>query len=191
MRLRFLELPEAVAPLVERHGLPAIEVERKMSVFRWEVSPNLGSSLPGSTQDRGLILARVESEESLDDCVSEIAALEQALRGIGRSAELIIASCGEGLNEFCGLDLQRARAGVRRGRLSWIAVNEFKASSPSLEELASVFERDLDGVILDPDGTEQILKLGDGEIAMTTTTSIWDEPVKWETLRPHLKAAGA
>ena len=162
-----------------------------MSVFSWDVPARLGSTPARSDQDPGLILARVENEECLDDCVSDIAALEQALWEIGKSVEMIIASCGEGSNEFCRPDLEQARAVRRSRRLSWMAVNEFEASSASPEELASVFERDLDGLILDPDGTEQILKLGDGEIAMTTTTSIWDEPVKWETLRPHLKAAGA
>ncbi len=72
---------------------------------------------------------------------------------------------------------------MTRRRLTWIAVNDFEASSTSLEELASVFEQYLNGVVVDPSGDEQILTLRDGGIVATSTASGWDESPNWEPLR--------
>jgi hypothetical protein len=61
---------------------PSVEFGRETSVFMGSLNP-----------DPGEIMAWVASEEDLDDCVRHIWALEQALREIGRSVELTVASC--------------------------------------------------------------------------------------------------
>lgn len=121
-RLRFLDLPAALAPLVVDHGLPQVQVSEEMSVFCW-------ASLPSREEGDGLILGRVEDEEMLDSCVSGIEALVRALSEDGLTPGAIMASCGSSeLGGYYRIDLGWANTLAQAaGSHGW----HFRRPSPS------------------------------------------------------------
>jgi hypothetical protein len=184
MKLRFLDLPPALEPLVKIHGLPDVEISREMSVLTWMVPRSADDSSVRSGSSRGLILARVESEEHLGDGVRDIQALERTLAAIGRPAEAIVSSCGGSqLNDFDRPDLRWARERMTRRALSWIAVNHFEASSEQLGDVGTVFLPEFEGCPVRESAEGLVLTLCGGEMFATDAVELSYGPPRWESLR--------
>lgn len=207
MKLRFIQLPDALEPLVERFGGPFVQITETMSIFSWFTAPgtqlfttnNAGElrvieldppdddrgifvrANEAGDHERGLILARVGDEDALGGCVADIEALDRSLRGMGRIPVAVIASCGDPERRD-RTDLQWACDLAKSNGLAWIAVNEFEASSGHVQDAAGVFEwQENSELVRIKDDAEQIFTLLGGELVTADIADLWPErPVGWE-----------
>lgn len=128
MQVRFAPLPDGCQDLVAKYGQPEVFLYEGISVLIF--SCGFDSKL----DSRGLVLCRVDDDDSFAKGAVEVERLVKALAGKGkRPSSIIVSSCAVDRNPWTRRDLSWAYEIIIGDRLEWVAISDQDAVSSEIE----------------------------------------------------------
>ena len=159
LRLGFAELPDAFAGLVQRFGLPDVELRREISTLTWRTPIGLNESRIEELS-KSVVLCRVNHDRDFGNCVAAIEKILEVLDRRDQQVGLIIASsCEPDLEWGLRPDLSRAMEWIERSDLRRLVVPDWGSLAYDPDDDLFGYEWEQKGIYAD--WKEQVLTLAD------------------------------
>lgn len=157
--LRFAQLPEAFAVLVNRFGLPEVMLSREISTLVWRTPVGPGEN-PPEELSKPVVLCRVDDDEGFRECAAAIEGILDELDAAERKVGLIVASsCDKDLEWGLRSDLSRAMQWIERSDLRRLVVPDWDSLGYNPDDDPFEFGREQKGIYAD--WKKQVLTLAD------------------------------